>query len=131
MGTNPGTTSLLEDPKTVAIERVFFHGMASMALPALTIRHIVKHTTNAMTSVKSKSLRAGGPLGLILLTMPFFPYIVDRPVEDAVEWIFYKGFQTFWGQAAVGTTSPTGRSEQLHMREMVLKERKLQLEISQ
>lgn len=111
MGTNPGTTPLLEDHNTVAMQRGFFHSISSMALPALTIRHIVKHTTNAMRNVKSNALRTGGPLGLILFSMPFFPYIVDKPVEDAVEYLFYKRFQTFWRQDAVGATLQTGRTE--------------------
>lgn len=119
-GTKSGTTPALEDHRTVAIQRLFFHSLASMALPAFTLHHVVKYTNNMMKSVRSKALRAGGPLGVSLSVMSFFPYIFDKPVEEAVEWIFYKGFQIIGGQDAVGFALQTGRTKQLHERDAAL-----------
>lgn len=130
-GTKPGITPALEDHKTVAAQRIFFHGVASMALPAFTLRHIVKYTNSAMKSVKSKALRAGGPLVFCLSVMPFFPSVFDKPVEEAVEWVFYKGFQAFGGQDAVGDAPQIGRSKQLHFRDAALKWSELQVHVSQ
>ena len=30
------------------------------------------------------------------------PFIFDKPVEEAVEWTFHKGFEMFGGKDAVG-----------------------------
>lgn len=113
-------TPALEDHRTVAMQRLIFHSLASMALPAFTLHHVVKYTNIMMKSVRSKALRAGGPLGISLSVLPFFPYIFDKPVEDAVEWIFYKGFQMVGGQDAVGSALQTGRTKQLHERDAAL-----------
>lgn len=119
-GTTPGITPALEGYRTVAMQRFLFHCMASMALPAFTVQHIVRYTNNVMRSVKSKALRTGGPLVASLLVMPFFPRVFDKPVEKAVEWIFYKGFQKLGGQDAVGHALQTGRTEQLRARAAAL-----------
>jgi fission process protein 1 len=37
----------------------------------------------------------------------------DKPVEEAVEWIFYEGFKAIGGEQAVGTRHKTGRKEAL------------------
>lgn len=119
-GPTPGICPALEDHKTVAMQRFLFHCMASLALPTFTVHHIVRYTNNVMRNVKSKALRTGGPVGAGLLVIPFFPRVFDKPVEKAVEWIFYKGFQAFGGQDAVGTALQTGRTGQLRARDAAL-----------
>jgi fission process protein 1 len=54
-----------------------------------------------------------GPIGLGLAAVPALPYMFDKPVEEAVEWIFHKGFETFGGHSAVGDTHSTGREKEL------------------
>ena len=41
--------------------------------------------------------------------MPFLPVLFDKPVEEATEWIFHKGFETFGGPDAV-TKKPAASS---------------------
>lgn len=98
----------LEDYRTVMGQRVLFHSMASMGLPAFAIHNIVKYTGRAMKGVRSNNLRTWGPIGLALSVVPFFPYIFDKPMEKAVGWIFYRGFETFGGKEAVGDATRTG-----------------------
>jgi fission process protein 1 len=102
------------------MQRILFRSMASMALPAFTIRHIVKYTKRAMKDVKSKVIRTSGPIGSSLSLMSVFPYAFDKPVEDAVEWIFHKVFKQFGGQEAVGDALQIGRRKQLRVREAKL-----------
>ena len=47
--------------------------------------------------------------------MPFLPYMFDKPVEEAVEWIFYNGFKTIGGDEAVGQRGPHGRQAALQV----------------
>lgn len=89
-------------------QRVLFHSMASMGLPAFAIHNIVKYTGRAMKGVRSNNLRTWGPIGLALSVVPFFPYIFDKPMEKAVGWIFYRGFETFGGKEAVSDATRTG-----------------------
>ena len=35
--------------------------------------------------------------------MPALPFVFDKPVEHAVEWIFHKGFEIAGGQQAVSS----------------------------
>jgi len=39
----------------------------------------------------------------------------DKPVEEAVEWLFYEGFRRIGGEQAVGTRHATGRKEALQL----------------
>ncbi len=48
-----------------------------------------------------------------LAAVPFLPFIFDKPVEQAVEWGFHKGFETIWGPEAVRQRPVTGRIEEL------------------
>lgn len=120
--TKSRTFPALEDHRIVAMQRILFHSMASMALPAFTVRHIVKYTNMATKGLKSKLLRTSGPIGLTLSAMSVFPYVFDKPVEDAVEWIFYEMVKKFGGQEAVGDALKIGRRNQLRMREAKLLE---------
>jgi fission process protein 1 len=84
-----------------------------MGLPAFTIHSIVRYSGRALKDVKNTRIRSYGPIGLGLAAVPFLPFIFDKPVEEAVEWIFHKGFDTFGGEQAVGDSPPTGREARL------------------
>ena len=48
-----------------------------------------------------------------LFAVPFLPFLFDKPVEEALEWGFHKGFETVWGPEAVSHRPVTGRIEEL------------------
>lgn len=66
-----------------------------------------------MKDMKNKMIRTWAPIGLGLSVVPFLPAMFDEPVENAVEWLFHKGFETFGGHKAVGDSPVTGREELL------------------
>jgi len=109
----PGTVAPLEDYRTVMVQRAIFQSVASMGLPAFTIHSVVRYSGRAMKNMKNKTIRTWGPIGLGLAVVPFLPSMFDEPVENAVEWAFHKGFETFGGKAAVGNAPVTGREELL------------------
>ena len=110
----PGVVSPLEDWRTVMVQRGIFQSLASMGLPAFTIHSVVRYSGRAMKDVKNKTLRTWGPIGLGLAVVPFLPTLFDEPVENAVEWMFHKGFEAYGGKAYVGTSPTTGREELLN-----------------
>ena len=112
----PGTVAPLEDWRTVMIQRGIFQSIASMGLPAYTIHTVVRYSGRAMKNMKNKTIRTWGPVGLGLAVVPFLPAMFDEPVENAVEWAFHKGFETFGGKAAVGDAPTTGREDLLAKR---------------
>ncbi|KAI0404144.1 mitochondrial 18 KDa protein-domain-containing protein [Xylaria palmicola] len=114
--TKPGVVSPLEDYRTVMVQRGIFQSLASMGLPAFTIHSVVRYSGRAMKDVKNKTLRVWGPIGLGLAVVPFLPKLFDQPVENAVEWVFHKGFATYGGQDYVGAAPTTGREAALHQR---------------
>lgn len=99
----PGTVAPLEDYRTVMVQRAIFQSLASMGLPALTIHSVVRYSGKAMKNLKNKTIRTWAPIGLGLSIVPFLPAIFDHPVENAVEWSFHKGFETFGGHKYVGS----------------------------
>jgi mitochondrial fission process protein 1 len=107
----PGKVTPLNDYRTVMAQRALFQGIASMGLPAFTIHSIVRYSSRAMKNVKNPRLRTYGPIGLGLAAVPALPFLFDKPVETAVEWVFHKGFETFGGNEAVGGTPATGREQ--------------------
>lgn len=109
----PGVVSPLEDYRTVVVQRALFQGVASMGLPMLTIHSIVRYAGRAMKDVKNPRLRMWGPVGLGLSVVPVLPYLFDKPVETAVEYVFHEGFKAIGGQAAVGDAPKTGREHKL------------------
>ncbi|KAM0340244.1 hypothetical protein ACHAPU_010588 [Fusarium lateritium] len=109
----PGTVPALEDYRTVMVQRALFQGLASMGLPAFTIHSVVRYSGRAMKDMKNKTIRTWGPIGLGLAIVPFLPAMFDEPVENAVEWAFHKGFETFGGKQAVGHAPVTGREHLL------------------
>lgn len=109
----PGIVPPLEDYRTVMVQRAIFQGLASMGLPAFTIHSVVRYSGRAMKDLKNQRLRTWGPIGLGLAIVPFLPSMFDEPVENAVEWAFHKGFETFGGKAYVGDAPSTGREDLL------------------
>lgn len=112
----PGTVTPLEDYRTVMLQRGIFQSVASMGLPAFTIHSVVRYSGRAMKDVKNTKVRTWGPIGLGLAVVPFLPSLFDKPVENAVEWVFHKGFATYGGPEAVGSTTQIGRERQLSER---------------
>ncbi|KAK4224329.1 mitochondrial 18 KDa protein-domain-containing protein [Podospora fimiseda] len=111
--TAPGVVTPLEDYRTVMLQRGIFQSLASMGLPAFTIHSVVRYSGRALKDVKNKTVRTWMPIGLGLAIVPFLPAIFDKPVENAVEWVFHKGFESFGGHAAVGDAPLIGREKQL------------------
>lgn len=109
----PGVVTPLEDYRTVMAQRAIFQGLASMGLPAFTIHSIVRYSGRALKNAKNTRIRVYGPIGLGLAAVPALPFLFDKPVEEAVEWMFHKGFSTFGGHAAVGDAPSTGREDKL------------------
>ncbi|KAK4152343.1 mitochondrial fission process protein 1 [Chaetomidium leptoderma] len=118
----PGVVSPLEDYRTVMLQRGIFQSLASMGLPAFTIHSVVRYSGRAMKDVKNVRVRTWGPIGLGLAVVPFLPSLFDKPVENAVEWVFHKGFERVGGHEAVGNTPLIGRERQLSERPKAKKE---------
>lgn len=66
-----------------------------------------------MKNVKNVKVRTWGPIGLGLAAVPALPFLFDKPVEEAVEFVFHKGFETYGGKSAVGNAPVTGRERML------------------
>lgn len=98
----PGKVAPIDHWATVMAQRGIFQSLASMGLPAFTIHSIVRYSGQAMKGVKNTRLRTWGPIGLGLAAVPALPYLFDKPVEEATEWIFHKGFELVGGPDAVG-----------------------------
>lgn len=111
--TQPGVVSPLEDYRTVMVQRGLFQSLASMGLPAFTIHSVVRYSGRALKDAKNKTIRTWGPIGLGLAVVPFLPTLFDEPVENAVEWVFHKGFEAYGGKAYVGNAPTTGREDLL------------------
>lgn len=105
----PRTLPPLEDYRTVMVQRAVFQSIASMALPAFTIHSIVRYSGRALKDSKNRIIKTWGPIGLGLAFVPVLPFMFDKPVEEAVEWTFHKGFEMFGGKSAVGDSPATGR----------------------
>ena len=112
----PGVVTPLEDYRTVMAQRAIFQSIASMGLPAFTIHSVVRYSGRALKSASNKTLRTWGPIGLGLAVVPFLPTLFDKPVENAVEYAFHKGFEQFGGKQAVGQAPVMGREKQLHQK---------------
>ncbi|EMR87759.1 hypothetical protein ACHAO1_000598 [Botrytis cinerea] len=121
----PRQVAPLEDYRTVMAQRALFQGIASMGLPAFTIHSIVRYSGKYMKNVKNVRIRTWGPIGLGLAAVPALPFLFDKPVEEAVEFVFHKGFETFGGKPAVGNAPVTGREHLLERPEKAKKEKEL------
>ena len=110
----PGHVPAIDDYRARMAERAVFQSLASMGLPAFTIHSIVRYSGQAFKSVKSPKIRTWGPIGLGLAAVPALPYMFDKPVEVATEWVFHKGFELVGGPSAVGKDPVTGASTRAH-----------------
>lgn len=99
----------IESTPAVMAQRAVFQSLASMGLPAFTIHSIVRYSGRAMKTVKNVTLRTWGPIGLGLAAVPALPYLFDKPVEEATEFVFHKAFELVGGPAAVGHGEPQGK----------------------
>lgn len=120
----PGVVPPLNDYRTVIAQRAIFQGVASMGLPAFTIHSIVRYSGRALKNATNARIRTYGPIGLGLAAVPALPFLFDKPVEEAVEWVFHKGFEAFGGHSAVGDTPTTGREAILEKSKVVSKKEK-------
>ncbi|KAL8783163.1 MAG: hypothetical protein Q9195_009476 [Heterodermia aff. obscurata] len=109
----PEPVPMIEDYRSVMLQRAVFQSVASMGLPAFTIHSIVRYSGKALKNAKNTTIRTYGPIGLGLAAVPFLPFLFDKPVEEAVEWGFHKGFETVWGSEAVRHRPVTGRIAEL------------------
>ncbi|KYK59085.1 Mitochondrial 18kDa protein [Drechmeria coniospora] len=112
----PGVVSPLEDWRTVMVQRGIFQSVASMGLPAFTIHSVVRYSGRAMKNVKNTAIRTWTPIGLGLAVVPFLPAVFDKPVEEAIEWAFHKGFSAAGGKSYVGDAPTIGREDLLDKR---------------
>lgn len=109
----PGIVTPLEDYRTVMTQRAIFQSIASMGLPAFTIHSVVRYSGRALKNVKNRPIRTWGPIGLGLAVVPLLPTMFDKPVENAVEYVFHKGFERFGGHDYVGEAPVVGREKRL------------------
>lgn len=107
---SPGHVPAIDDYRARMAERAVFQSIASMGLPAFTIHTIVRYSGQAFKNVKNTRIRTWGPIGLGLAAVPALPFLFDRPVENATEWVFHKGFEIVGGPEAVGKDPKTGQS---------------------
>jgi mitochondrial fission process protein 1 len=120
----PGVVLPLDDYRTVMVQRAIFQSLASMGLPAFTIHSVVRYSGRAMKNLPNKAIRTWAPIGLGLAVVPFLPSLFDKPVENAVEWVFHKGFDTFGGKEYVGEAPTMGREKMLSRRPTKHKDQK-------
>jgi fission process protein 1 len=85
-----------------------------MGLPAFTIHSVVRYSGRALKNAKNAAIRTWAPIGLGLAVVPFLPRLFDEPVENAVEWVFHKGFEAVGGKQYVGAAPATGREDMLN-----------------
>ncbi|KAK2004356.1 hypothetical protein LX36DRAFT_706302 [Colletotrichum falcatum] len=111
-----GKVTPLNDYRTVMVQRAVFQSIASMGLPAFTIHSVVKYSGRALKNAKNPKIRTWAPIGLGLAVVPFLPSLFDEPVENAVEWVFHKGFELYGGKEFVGDAPATGREDLLAKR---------------
>ena len=52
----------------------------------------------AFKNAANKNVRVWAPIGLGLAAVPALPFMFDKPVEEAVEWTFHKGFELAGGK---------------------------------
>jgi fission process protein 1 len=101
----------IEDYRAVMAQRAVFQGLASMGLPAFTIHSIVRYSGRALKNAANAKLRTWGPIGLGLAAVPALPYMFDKPVEIATEWVFHNAFRAIGGPEAVRHSPETGKQE--------------------
>ncbi|KAF2485168.1 mitochondrial 18 KDa protein-domain-containing protein [Neohortaea acidophila] len=104
----PGHVAPIDDYRTIMVQRGIFQSIASMGLPAFTIHSVVRYSGQALKNVKNTKIRTWGPIGLGLAAVPALPYMFDKPIEHATEWLFHSAFEAVGGPQAVGKDPATG-----------------------
>ena len=64
VGWAPGHVPMIEDYRSVMLQRAIFQGLASMGLPAFTIHSIVRYSGRALKDAKNMRIRTYGPIGV-------------------------------------------------------------------
>jgi fission process protein 1 len=123
----PGKVTPLDDYRVVMAQRAIFQSIASMGLPAFTIHSIVRYSGRALKNAKNVRIRTYGPIGLGLAAVPALPFLFDKPVEEAVEWVFHRGFEMVGGKEAVGNAPPTGRERILEQKNVLAEKKNKEL----
>lgn len=123
----PGKVTPLDDYRVVMAQRAIFQSIASMGLPAFTIHSIVRYSGRALKNAKNVRIRTYGPIGLGLAAVPALPFLFDKPVEEAVEWVFHKGFEMVGGKEAVGDAPSTGRERILEQKNVLAEKKNKEL----
>ena len=60
----PESVPLIEDYRSVMLQRAVFQSVASMGLPAFTIHSIVRYSGKALKNAKNTTIRTYGPIGV-------------------------------------------------------------------
>lgn len=63
-----------------------------------------------MATLFTRKIANSKQLGLSVV--PALPYLFDKPVEHAVDKVFYEGFKLIGGPEAVGETPETARGKE-------------------
>jgi len=118
---------IIEDYRAIMVQRGIFQAVASMGLPAFTIHSVVRYSGRALKNHKNVKIRTWAPIGLGLAVVPALPYLFDKPVEHALEWVFHRTFEAIWGEEAVYGRPVTGKKELRQMESIAgaLKEKEL------
>ena len=66
LGWTPEPVPMIEDYRSVMLQRAVFQSVASMGLPAFTIHSIVRYSGKALKNAKNTSIRTYGPIGVRL-----------------------------------------------------------------
>jgi mitochondrial fission process protein 1 len=71
----------------------------------------VRYALQAPLLASSRIVDDADFIKLGLAVVPTLPFLFDKPVEEAVEWTFHKGFEFFGGPTAVHGQPVTGKKE--------------------
>ena len=69
----PEPVPMIEDYRSVMLQRAVFQSVASMGLPAFTIHSIVRYSGKALKNAKNTTIRTYGPIGVRFLFPASFP----------------------------------------------------------
>ena len=64
VGWTPEPVPMIEDYRSVMLQRAVFQSVASMGLPAFTIHSIVRYSGKALKNAKNTTIRTYGPIGV-------------------------------------------------------------------
>ena len=79
-----GHVPLVEDYRTVMLQRAVFQGLASMGLPAFTIHSIVRYSGRALKNAKNPTIRTWGPIGVSQAYCKSYETVVD--IYPSLDW---------------------------------------------